>query len=345
MSTTQHIRRSAAATLIVAATLVFATASGLAAPAQQATSGPYPWPVEPFDAPHPIRGSFGDPRTIFFGPPTASTLLAGKGNFTFHSGVDISAPDGTPVYPVESGTVRSVSDVWLVVDGGNGRSFEYWHIAPVVSVGQHVTAETTVLGHILRGCGHVHLTELDNGVKMNPLALGHLTPYTDTTVPQVSAVRFRTSVTGPDLMPELVRGTVELLASVSDLPTMQVPGAWRDLPVTPALVTWEVRRADSGKVVVPTHIAYDVRSRLPSPNAFWQVYARGTYQNMTVFGMHYSFMQPGLYLIRLMHGGLNTRSLHDAVYDLVVTATDIRGNHGSTVQRFSVHNRPGVRGV
>ena len=55
MSTTQHIRRSAAATLIIAATLVFATASGIAAPARQVTSGPYPWPVEPFDAPHPIR--------------------------------------------------------------------------------------------------------------------------------------------------------------------------------------------------------------------------------------------------------------------------------------------------
>jgi murein DD-endopeptidase MepM/ murein hydrolase activator NlpD len=233
MSTTQHVRRSAAAALILAAILVFATTSALAAPARQSTTGPYPWPVEPFDAPHPIRGSFGDPRTIFFGPPTTSTLRAGNGNFTFHSGVDISAPDGTPVYPVESGTVRSVSDVWLVVDGGIGRSFEYWHIAPAVSVGQHVTAETTVLGHILRGCGHVHLTELDNGVKVNPLALGHLTPYMDTTVPQVSSVRFRTSVVGDDLMPELVRGTVELLASVSDMPTMQVPGAWRDIPRLP----------------------------------------------------------------------------------------------------------------
>jgi murein DD-endopeptidase MepM/ murein hydrolase activator NlpD len=345
MSTTQHIRRNAAAALVLAATMVFTNAPALAAPEQQAASGPYPWPVEPFDAPHPIRGSFGDPRTIFFGPPTARTLLAGNGNFTFHSGVDVSAPDGTAVYPVESGTVRSVSDVWLVVDDGNGRSFEYWHIAPVVSVGQQVAAQTTVLGRILRGSGHVHLTEIDNGVKVNPLASGHLTPYTDTTVPQVSSVRFRTSITGNDLMPELVRGKVELLASVCDMPTMQVPGAWRDLPVTPALVTWEVRRADSGKVIVPTHIAYDVRSRLPSANAFWQVYARGTHQNMAVFGMHYSFMQPGLYLMRLMPGGFDTRSLHDAVYDLVVTATDIRGNHSSTAQRFSVHNRSGVSGV
>src|SRR5205085_2882253 len=254
--------------------------------------GPYSWPVKPFNQAHPIRGSFGDPRTLFFGPPSARTLLGGNGSFTFHTGVDVSAPDGTAVYPVESGTVRSVSNTWIAVDGGNGRTFQYWHIASAVSVGQHVDAQATVLGRILRGSGHVHLTEIDDGVTVNPLAAGHLTPYTDTTTPRVDSVHIRANVTGKDLLPELVRGRVELLASVSDMPTLQVPGVWRDLPVTPALVTWEIRRADNAKVIVPEHIAYDVRSHLPDANAFWQVYARGTHQNMSVFGAHYSFMQP-----------------------------------------------------
>jgi murein DD-endopeptidase MepM/ murein hydrolase activator NlpD len=345
MSTTQHIRWSAATALVVAATLVVATASALAAPAKQSANESYPWPVKPFNQPHPIRGSFGDPRTLFFGPPNDRTLYAGNGSFTFHTGVDVAAPDGTTVYPVESGTVRSVSNTWIAVEGGSGRTFQYWHIASSVSVGQHVEAQNTVVGRILRGSGHVHLTEIDNGVIVNPLAPGHLTPYTDTTVPTVGAIHFRTTVAGTDLLPEILRGRVELLASVSDTPTMQVPGVWRNLPVTPALVTWEICRADNGKVIVPRHTAYDVRDHLPEPSAFWQVYARGTHQNMSVFGAHYSFMQPGLYLIRLMPGGLDTRTLHDAVYDLVVTATDIRGNHSSTAQRFSVHNRPGVSGV
>jgi murein DD-endopeptidase MepM/ murein hydrolase activator NlpD len=344
MSTTQNIRSSAATALVVAATLVFATASALAAPAKQAASQSYPWPVKPFNQPHPIRGSFGDPRTLFFGPPTDRTLYAGNGSFTFHTGVDVAAPDGTAVYPVESGTVRSVSNTWIAVEGGS-RTFQYWHIASSVSVGQHVDAQSTVLGHILRGSGHVHLTEIDNGVTVNPLAPGHLTPYTDTTVPRVDSIRFRTSVAGKDLLPEILRGRVEMLASVSDLPTTPVPGVWRNLPVTPALVTWEICRADNGKVIVPTHTAYDVRDHLPAANTFWQVYARGTHQNMSVFGAHYSFMQPGLYLIRLAPGGFDTQTLHDAVYDLVVTATDIRGNHSSTALRFSVHNRPGVSGV
>lgn len=344
MTTRTRIGSSAAAALVLAATLLFATASALAAPARQANA-PYPWPVKPFDQPHPIRGSFGDPRTLFHGPPNARTLLSGSGSFTFHTGVDISAPDGSPVYPVESGIVRSVSHDWIAVDSGNGRAFQYWHITSTVSVGEHVDAQTTVLGHIIRGNQHVHLTELDNSVSVNPLAAGHLSPYTDTTVPAVTSIRFRTSVTGVDLMPEFLRGRVELLASVADQPMLKVPAPWTDMPVTPALVTWQIQRAGTGKIVVPSHTAYDVRDHLPAPTAFWQVYARGTHQNMSVFGKHYSYMQPGLFLLRLTPGGFDTRTLSDAVYELVVTATDIRGSHSSTMQRFSVHNRPGVSGA
>jgi hypothetical protein len=344
MTTHTHIRTSVAAALALAATLILSTASALAGPAKQAGAS-YPWPVKPFGQPHPVRGSFGDPRTLFHGPPTARTLLSGGGSFTFHTGVDISAPDGSPVYPVESGTVRSVSHDWISVDSGNGRAFQYWHITSTVAVGDHVEAQTTVLGHIIRGCQHVHLTELDGGVIVNPLAAGHLSPYSDTTVPSVMGISIRTTVTGRDLMPELLRGRVELLAAVADAPTLKVPAPWTDMPVTPALVSWQIRRADSGKVVVPAHTAYDVRDHLPAPTAFWRVYARGTHQNMSVFGKHYSYMQPGLFLLRLTPGGFDTRQLADAVYELVVTATDIRGNHSSTVQRFSVHNRPGVTGV
>jgi len=340
MPTRTRIRTGAAAALVVAATLSFASSASAA----QASSS-YPWPVKPFDRPHPVRGSFGDPRTVFHGPPTERTLLTGSGSFTFHTGVDISAPDGTAVYPVESGTVRFVAHDWLAVDGGDGRTFQYWHVAASVAVGRHVDARSTVLGRIIRGCGHVHLTELDGGVTVNPLAPGHLSPYDDTTAPAVGSIRFRKSVASADLMPELLRGRVELLASVYDYPALRVPGAWHDLPVMPALVTWQIERADSGKVVVPSHTAYDVRDRLPDPTAFWQVYARGTHQNMSVFGKHYSYMQPGVYLLRLAPGGFDTGRLGDAVYDLVVTATDIRGNHSTDVQRFSVHNKPGVRGV
>ena len=68
------------------------------------------------------------------------------------------------------------------------------------------------------------------------------------------------------------------------------------------------------------------RTTIPSNSDFWNVYERGSYQNMSVFGTHYSYMQPGRYLYRLAPHGFDTRALKDGVYDLVVTATDIRGN-------------------
>ena len=343
MPTSTHIRLAPVAIVVLA----LVGAAGLhSSPATARSSlAPYSWPVKPFDRQHPIRGSFGDPRTVFAGPPTQRTLLSGTGAFSFHAGVDISAPDGTAVYPVESGTVKVVMKDWIQVDSGSGRSFQYWHIASAVSIGEHVAARWTVLGHILRSCGHVHLTEMDGTEPTNPLAVGHLTPYDDTSVPVTSSISFRTGVSGRDLMPELLRGRVEILADVHDMPTLPVPGIWHDLPVTPALIEWRIQRAGTSKVVVPTRTVYDVREHLPTFEDFWRIYARGTHQNMSVFGRHYSYMQPGVYLFRLTPGGFDTRTLPDAVYDLIVTATDIRGNHSSTTQRFSVHNRAGVVGV
>src|SRR5436189_5077890 len=111
METKARICRSATAALLLSAV----TLAGSAQPSSARSSTrrgraatAYSWPVKPFDRPHPVRGSFGDPRTVFFGPPTQRTLLSGAGSFQFHDGVDISAPGGTAVYPVEAGTVAVV---------------------------------------------------------------------------------------------------------------------------------------------------------------------------------------------------------------------------------------------
>jgi hypothetical protein len=349
MTTHSHSPRGRRRITLTIALLVLASAVagihlGSTARAAASTRSAYGWPVKPFDRQHPVRANLGDPRTIFAGPPNQRTLLQGSGTFQFHFGIDISAPDGSPVYPVASGRVLSVNGDWLVVDAGDGRTFEYWHVAPMVRVGAQVQEDVTVLGHIVKGAGHVHLTERENGVAVNPLAPGHLEPYSDHTKPQVDALYFRRSVTSGDLMPDFLRGRVELIASAYDLPQLHVPGAWHDLPVTPALVTWQIEQATTHRIVVPKHTAYDVRRAMPSNNRFWRIYARGTHQNMSVFAKHFSYMQPGRYLFRLTPGGFDTRTLHDNVYELIVTATDIRGNSSSLAVRFSVHNKPGVLG-
>jgi hypothetical protein len=303
----------------------------------------YGWPVKPFDRQHPVRGYLGDPRTIFHQGPTRASLYYGSGSFSFHQGVDVCAPDGTAVYPVESGIVDGVTSEWVRVRSGRD-AFEYWHVTASVHVGQHVEKQRTVLGRIKRGAGHVHLTEIRNGCVVNPLLPGHLAPYSDHTKPWVSSIHLRTTDEGKDVMVGFVRGRVQLLAEAYDTPALPVPGTWHGLPVTPALITWRIERWD-GKVIVPEHVARDVRTTIPSNATFWTVYARGSYQNMSVFGKHYSWGQPGSYVFRLTRDSFDTRRLGDGVYQLVVTVRDTAGNHSSLAQRFAVHNAPGVVGV
>jgi hypothetical protein len=296
------------------------------------------YPVKPFDQEHPIRANLGDPRMHFFGPPTLRTLMHGKGSFSFHEGIDIAAPNGTAVYPVADGTVSRVSSVWVRVESSDGRAFAYWHIRPLVRQGDHVTSGQTVLGHILRPAGHVHLTEYQDGSIVNPLAPGRLTPYHDSTRPTVRSIALRRTDSGRDLFPTFVRGRVEIVADAHDTPTMAVEGAWNGLPTTPALVSWRIQKV-TGQVIVPERIAVDYRTTAPANSDFWHVYARGSYQNMCVFGRHYAFMQRGAYLFKLAQ--LDTRSLRDGVYELVVTASDIRGNSAAQSLRLTVHNRRG----
>ena len=341
---TPHISRGAARRTVVSLA-VLATAAGLSGFALQTAGagtaqGGYHWPVKPFDQPHPIRGSFGDPRTNFHVPPTGGGMMTGNGSFSFHFGVDVWAPNGTRVYPVVSGTVTQVSREWVAVDTGNGRVFQYWHIRLAVRRGDHVLAGTTVLGTIRSPFEHVHFSELQDGKPVNPLQVGHLTPYADRTTPEVASIKLRAGEIGPDLMPSFVRGRVVLIAEAYDSLQMPVSGIWHGLPVGPALVTWKLR-SWNGKVVVPEHVAVDFRTTIPSNTLFWSYYARGTYQNMSVFGPHYSWGQPGCFLFKLTHTAFDTRTVKDGVYDLVVTVTDIRGNHSAKSLRLTIHNRAG----
>jgi hypothetical protein len=347
MATNTHIRTvtillvsalSAICGAILASTAdtVAARASDVSFAAQAAYS--YRWPVKPFDRPHPIRGSFGDPRTSFKGQPTQRGLFTSHGTFAFHFGVDIAVPDGTPVYPVRSGVASLRSRETVSVNSGNGVYFQYWHIVPTVRDGQHVEAYETVLGHVRKGYEHVHLSEIVDGQPVNPVAPGHMGPYDDATRPQVEAISFRRAGRAAGVLPEFVTGSVDVIAATSDMPALAVPGRWNRLPVAPALVTWRIVEVKDGRTVAAEQVAFDVRRTLPR-GAFWRVYARGTRQNMANFGGHKYWRQPGVYLLRL--GTLNSRRLRDGIYAVVVTATDIRGNESSGRQVFTVNNKPG----
>jgi hypothetical protein len=340
---TSHTRRSRRGPIVLVL-LVAAICAGAITQACSATAsgttGSYGWPVKPFDHQHPIRGYFGDPRTVFTGKPTFRSLMSGPGAFSFHFGVDIVAPDGTAVYAVRSGTAWVSGHQLVGVLSDDGFSAQYWHIVPAVRDGQSIVAYKTVLGHIAKGSHHVHLTELRDRVPVNPLAPGHLTPYADHTTPAVSSISFRNAPAGREIAPEFLRGRIYMVVDAQDMPALPVPSParWRGLPVAPALLTWRMERADTGKVVVDERTAFDVRSTLPDTSDFWSVYARGSHQNMLQFKTWRFWRQPGVYLYQLTRGAFDTRTLRDGVYRVIVTASDTRGNHSSTSRVFTVHN-------
>jgi Peptidase family M23 len=295
----------------------------------------YGWPVAPFNLSHPIRGNFGDPRTIFYDDYNPDRI-GNTGSFSFHNGIDIVAEPGAPVFPVLSGTVTNAVGSKVVVKASRGRTFQYAHIEPAVVAGQQVVARRTVLGTVQAAAAHVHLTELDHGRVVNPLLPGHLAPYRDTTKPRVNAVLVR-APNGKDLDPLAVSGAVSLAVDASDLPSLPVPGSWNGLPVTPASISWSLSSL-AGRYVVPPTVAIDFRYSLPFNRNFWQVYARGTYQNKPRFANRQFSSMAGRYVFRLTHALLDTTRLRDETYLLEVTAADARGNRTTLTLTLAVCN-------
>lgn len=339
---TRRIRRGPIASTLLA--LLAGLCLTAASPDDQAraarTTDSYGWPVKPFNQQHPIRGYFGDPRTVFTGRPTFRNLLSGAGEFTFHFGVDISAEDGTAVYAVRSGTANLINSEAVGVSSDNGVAMQYWHIVPSIRAGQQVTAYQTVIGHIAKAAHHVHLTEIADGRPLNPLAPGHLTPYADHTTPQVADISVRTTPAGRSIAPEFLSGRVHLIAEAYDQPAMPVtsPARWRGLPVAPARIRWHIEQVKTGKVVVSDRTAFDVRSTLPRNDRFWQYYARGSHQNMLQFKTRRYWQQPGAYLFRLTRGAFDTRHLHNGLYRVFVSVADTRGNGSSSSRLITVNN-------
>ena len=296
----------------------------------------YRWPLRPFDRPHPIRGSFGDPRTVVDEGPLGTDSAHTSGTFSFHNGVDIVARAGSGVFPVVSGTAEIGYGDEVIVETGEGRIFQYFHVRPAVRPGQRVIAYRTMLGRTLPRWGHLHLTEIDGFRVHNPLDPGHLEPYQDSTVPTVGDVNFTTS-DGSELDSRAVRGTILISVDVHDATALPVASAWYGVPVAPALVTWRLKNS-RGRIVLPTRIVADFRHTEPPRREFWKVYASGTYQNFPAFGDTYFYGRPGRYLFNLTPTPLNTTRFRNGRYELTVTGVDTCGNRTAATTYLRVRN-------
>ena len=108
-----------------------------------------------------------------FGPRDAPTA----GASTNHLGVDLAAPEGTPIYASRSGTVTSASynsssGYYVQIDHGDGYRSIYMHMTHDVVYGGQYVRQGEVIGY----CGstgvstgpHLHFGISQNGVYVNP---------------------------------------------------------------------------------------------------------------------------------------------------------------------------------
>ena len=289
---------------------------------------PYPWPIAPFHQEHPVRGYFGDPRTVFSGK--------GEAALSFHNGIDISAWRGNRVYPVVSGTVIDVDGDRVIVQATARRRFQYIHIWPLVRVGESVFASRTVLGIVPERWSHVHLTEIRSGCAVNPLAPGHLTPFTDRTRPRITTIRFVDSA-GRAIDPASLAGNVRLIVNAQDEPALPAPGQWQEMPVTPALLTWQLATL-RGSILL-RGIGADFRYSEPPAGDFCSVYALGTVQNFAAVAGVYRWAQPGRFLFDLTPRPIDTSQLEAGPYLVTVTASNLGGHVATRTVRVAIRER------
>jgi hypothetical protein len=300
-----------------------ALALAAAALATPSTATAYGWPVKPFDRQHPVRGFFGDPRI--------GMTPQGR-HASFHFGVDVSAPNGTPVYATANGEVVLESfrpeTVAVLLDDGR-TELQYWHVVPAVRDGQRVEAFRTVVGHVKAPWAHVHFSELRDGSYLNPLRPGGLAPFVDHTSPLVGNLRAERD--GVVATGRVLRGSLDLVVEARDRTPVDVPAPWTGKPVTPAVVRWRLV-SRGGAAVVGWQTAVDFRRGIPGVEAFTSVYARWTRQN------HASVT--GRYRFYLAHSW-SSSSVRNGAYRLEVCAEDAAGNR--SVTRFPVRVQNGRR--
>ena len=205
----------------------------LRAPSPPAGAGRFPrmqlhWPLRPFDSPHPVRATFGEPRGLVGvasvvgqqGATLAHSLerinqLSVPGQRIIHHGIDIAAPDGTKVYAITGGVAKTGGGTgygrWVQVG-----DFRYVHLADTVRDGTRVQAMRTVLGTVFEGQGHVHLSRFHEGQPINPLAFGGLVGYQDHSPPVIGGL-IALSPLGTPMDPDALHGPVGLCVRAHDV--------------------------------------------------------------------------------------------------------------------------------
>jgi hypothetical protein len=319
------------------------------------------WPVRPHDQPHPIRGSFLDPRP----DPELGAV--------YHDGVDVAVRDDRPepgaprgrthrVYALEGGRVLAATPrgVRGLVDVGH---FRYEHVDALVAKGDQVKAGQPI-GWTCFDTWHVHIGEflfLPGGQRrlINPLRPGgKIHPYLDHASPALDEIRFYRPATpawgrrpanvarlpqaGVRLDKRSLSGTVDVRLRAND--PQSFIGWFAELPWLAAphhlfrLAVTVVQRA-SGRVVRSGDV-FRSEQMLELPAG--QHYAPGTEQNLPANGclrLHSTVRCDGVYWFRLFPKPYwDTTRLSNGRYLLRILAWDAAGNEAEASTEVTIAN-------
>jgi hypothetical protein len=299
-----------------------------------APNRPLRWPVKPFDGPHQVRGVFGEVRGLQEVVGTAGltgarlgAFLAGlnpvlvNGDRNIHHGIDIVAPDLTPVYALTDGVA-----VW----GGSSKNrsrfvrvgdFDYVHLADPIPQGRQVRAFQTVIGKVHPGSAHVHLSRYVRGKAVNPLRFGGMVNYTDTAPPLIRGL-FGYRQNGTRVNLHAITGAVSLFVDAVDIQSTggNETGIYR--------LGYRILNA-AGQVAVGPYQCLQMDVIVPEPVGNI-LYTTGSTRNR--------FQTSWLYRLTVKSpsadGVLHTGHLAPGPYVVRVTAADVMGN--STRQDFPI---------
>ena len=320
----------------IASFLVLCSVPFLAVSQAQDTTH-FQWPNPPFNSSHYLNATFCEYR---------NTLSADH----FHSGVDIGEPDGNPIYPCMDGIVYSFSSSdgdnnYVRVKspvGGLWKHISYVHVnpRPDLQVGEAVVAGATILGTIVPGQGHVHLTEralvdIENssGVEINAVrSEGGLYPFTDTWSPVIdrSKILFREVTTNTFVSSGTLFGSIEFIAKVDERNAPGSVGTTQTNNGTYQL-GYRLLSADSLTTIYePPDSGVRFRfDRKPYDDYTDNVFLPDPYSNT---GAHYYRLTSGLgagdlYATRTAYlGAVDVTQFPEGPYILQIFSEDTRGN-------------------
>jgi hypothetical protein len=143
------------------------------------------YPAATVTAPAPAFPGFGSAGGLVRPLPGAKltdTFGAARSGGRKHEGIDIFAPEGTPIHAVAGGTIvqgftNGLGGNVVRIQGDDGRFYYYAHLTPGstnnLRVGQHVAAGDVIggVGHTGDAAGtpnHLHFQVRQNGEWINP---------------------------------------------------------------------------------------------------------------------------------------------------------------------------------